>query len=61
METNITGHGGKRPHSGRKRRNTRQLNIRISNTAFEIVEQEASSQETTKANIIERLIINYID
>ena len=61
METNIIGHGGKRSHSGRKKRDTRQLNIRISNTAYEIVDQEAMSQGTTKANIIERLIINYID
>lgn len=61
METNRTGHGGKRPHSGRKRRDTRQLNIRICNTAFEIVEQEARNLGTTKANIIERLILNNID
>lgn len=55
------GHGGKRQNAGRPKKDTRQLNIRISNTAFDIVEQEASSQETTKANIIERLILNYID
>lgn len=61
METNIIGHGGKRQNSGRKRRDTRQLNIRISNSAFEIVDQEARMQGTTKANIIERLILNYID
>lgn len=61
METKITKHGGKRLNAGRKRRDTRQLNIRISNTAFEIADQEARSQGTTKANIIERLIINNID
>lgn len=61
METNITGHGGKRPHSGRKRRDTRQFNIRISNTAFEIVEQEAMKQGTTKAQIIEQLILDLIN
>lgn len=61
METNIIGHGGKRKNAGRPRKDTRQLNIRISNTAFEIVEQEARMQDTTKANIIERLILNYID
>lgn len=61
METNIIGHGGKRQNAGRPRKDTRQLNIRISNTAFEIVDQEARKLCTTKANIIERLIINYID
>lgn len=55
------GHGGKRQNAGRPKKDTLQLNIRISNTAFEIVEQEARSQCTTKANIIERLILNYID
>lgn len=57
----IIGHGGKRQNAGRPKKDTRQLNIRISNTAFEIVEQEAMIQGTTKANIIERLILNYID
>lgn len=61
METNKIGHGGKRQNAGRPKKDTRQLNIRISNTAFEIVEQEARIQGTTKANIIERLILNYID
>lgn len=61
METNIIGHGGKRQNAGRPRKDTRQLNIRICNIAFEIVEQEARNLGTTKANIIERLILNNID
>lgn len=61
METNKIGHGGKRQNAGRPKKDTRQLNIRISNTAFEIVDQEARKLGTTKANIIERLILNYID
>lgn len=61
METNIIGHGGKRKNAGRPKKDTLQLNIRISNTAFEIVEQEARKLDTTKANIIERLILNNID
>lgn len=61
METNKIGHGGKRQNAGRPKKDTRQLNIRISNIAFEIVEQEARNLGTTKANIIERLILNYID
>lgn len=49
----IIGHGGKRQNAGRPKKDTRQLNIRISNTAFEIVEQEARIQGIPKANIIE--------
>ena len=50
------GHGGKRQNAGRKRRDTEQLNVRISNTALEKLSRIAEDQGENKAQIIERLI-----
>lgn len=54
---NQKGHGGKRPNAGRKRRDTEQLNVRISNTALDKLSRIAEDQGENKAQIIERLIL----
>lgn len=56
MEVKL-GHGGKRPNAGRKRRDTEQLNVRISNTALDKLSRIAEDQGENKAQIIERLIL----
>lgn len=54
-------HGGKRPNAGRPTKDTKQLNIRISTKAIDVVNRAALDQKKTKAKIIEQLILDLIN
>ena len=57
MENKIS-HGGKRPGSGRPKADTKQLNIRLSMAALNKLSLEAERQGTSKAQVVERLILS---